>query len=187
MLRRNRPRLGGFAFLLFAGASLLFLGAWFALRSIGAPLPGIDAMWPIFPTLVGAAFLLGFALQPRAWGLVLPGTMVLLVGGFFFAFTLGPLDWTDMSRLWPVFPLIVGLSFVAMWLASLFRHWGLLVPALLGISTGVLGLGLTTTPLGEVVGMVGWPVVFLATGASLVLVAMLTFVLRTLRVLGGRA
>ena len=187
MLPRRRPRLGAFFFPLFLGASLLFLGAWFALRQVGAPLPGIDAMWPIFPTLVGAAFLLGFVLRPSAYGLVLPGAITVLVGLFFFAFTLGPLHWGQMEQLWPVFPLIVGLSFVAMWVASLLRYWGLLVPGFLGISTGVLGLSLTATPLGEIVGMVGWPVVFLATGASLVLVVMLTFVLRTLRLLGGRA
>jgi hypothetical protein len=91
-----------------------------------------------------------------------------------------------MAYLWPVFPLIVGFAFVAMWLASLMRFWGLLVPAFLGISTGILGLSLTVTPLGKVVGMVGWPVVFLAAGASLVLVTMLTVVLRTLRLVGGR-
>jgi hypothetical protein len=73
-----------------------------------------------------------------------------------------------------------------MWLASLLRFWGLLVPAFLGISTGVLGLSLTVTPLGRVVGMVGWPVVFLASGASLVLVTMLTFLVRTLRLVRGR-
>lgn len=187
MLSQRRPRLAALLFPLFVGASLLFLGSWFALREIGAPLPGIDTMWPIFPTLVGAAFLLGFLLQPRNYGLVLPGTIVLLVGLFFFAFTLGPFDWDQMSYLWPIFPLIAGLAFVAMWVASLFRYWGLLVPGFLGISTGVIGLSLTVTPLGEVVGMVGWPVVFLAAGASLVLVAMLTFLLRTLRLLGGRA
>lgn len=186
MLRRNRPRLAALLFPLFLGGSLLLLGAWFALRQVGAPLPGIEAMWPVFPTLVGAAFLLGFLLQPRNYGLVLPGTIILLVGLFFFAFTLGPLDWHQMKELWPIFPLIVGLSFVAMWVASLFRYWGLLVPGFLGIATGMLGLSLTVTPLGEVVGMVGWPVVFLASGASLVLVATLTFVLRALRLLGGR-
>jgi hypothetical protein len=187
MLRRRRLHLGPFLFPLLGGGSLLLLGAWFALREMGAPLPGIDRMWPAFPALVGAAFLLGFVLQPRNYGLVLPGVLILLVALFFFAFTLGPLDWSQMEQLWPIFPLIVGLAFVAMWLASLLRYWGLLVPGFLGISIGVIGLSLTVTPLGGVVGMVGWPVVFLAAGASLVLVATLTFLLRTLRLLGGRA
>jgi hypothetical protein len=186
MIGPRSPRFGALLFPLFGGASLLFLGGWFALRAVGAPLPGIDRMWPIFPTLVGAAFLLGFLLGPRNYGLVLPGTLLLLVGFFLFAFTVGPLEWDQMDQAWPVFPLILGLAFVAMWLASLLRFWGLLVPAFLGISTGVLGLSLTVTPLGRVVGMVGWPVVFLASGASLVLVTMLTFLVRTLRLVRGR-
>ena len=74
-----------------------------------------------------------------------------------------------------------GLSFVAMWLAAFGRYLGLLVPAFLGISVGVVGLAFTLTPFGGLVERIGWPVALLAVGASLIL---LTFGLLLRFILG---
>jgi hypothetical protein len=155
--------------MVLVGGFLLLIGGWFALAELGVGVPSIDQAWPVFPIFGGVCFLLGYSLNRRNFGLVLPGAAAVMVGSFLFPFALGWLPWDRMEQLWPVFPLVGGLSFVAMWLAAFARHIGLLVPAFLGIGTGLVGLAMTLTPLGDLVGLVGWPVAFLALGASLIL------------------
>ncbi len=131
---------------LFWGAALIVLGAWFLMGRLGIDLPDLDQLWPIFPTLGGIMFLLGWAASGDSDpGLVWPGVTATLVGLFFFLFTFGlfGIEWDDMSRLWPIFPLIGGLAFVATWFAGKFKEGGLLVPGTAGMAVGILGLFFT--------------------------------------------
>lgn len=180
-----KKQFGGCVFLFLVGGFLIALGGWFALGELGAGLPGIEQMWPVFPLFGSACFLVGFLLGPKNYGLVLPGTAAGLVALFFFPFSLGVWSWDRMDVLWPVFPLIGGLSFVAMWIAAGLRYSGLLVPAFLGIGTGVVGLGMTLTPLSGVVASIGWPVAFLAIGATLLLLPLVLFVGALFRRIAG--
>jgi hypothetical protein len=180
-MSRNRARFGGLIYLVFIGAGLIGFGLWMALREMGAPVPGLEQGWPAFPVWAGLAFWLGFVLNRRAFGLVLPGTIAILLGIFFFPFSFGVLDWSAMEQYWPVFPMIVGLAFVAMWAAARFRYWGVLIPAGILIGAGLIALPITATPFGSLVEIVGWPVAILAAGASLTLLAGLLAVVKTLR------
>jgi len=131
---------------LIFGLILIAAGGWFLLRTLGFPLPGIGAMWPIFPTLAGVGFFVGWLFasdKGDAYGMMIPATINFLVGLFFFTFTLGIFDWSAMAYLWPVFPLIVGISFFVAWVFSLFRVWGLLVPGGVTATVGVVGLAFT--------------------------------------------
>ena len=84
------------------GTILVVLGSWLFLQNLGVDLPGLEEMWPILPTLAGAALLVSFLTgKDRSPGLVFVGTAALLVGLFFFAFTLGPLGWERMDVYWP--------------------------------------------------------------------------------------
>lgn len=135
--RSQRSQIRGLAW----GSILMFLGLWFLLERLGIHLPDLDQLWPIFPTLGGGAFLLGYFTRENADpGLVWPGTAFTLCGVFFFFFTFEVVDWSDMDRLWPVFPLIGGLAFVATWAAGRCREPGLLVPGGMAIAVGVIGL-----------------------------------------------
>jgi hypothetical protein len=183
----RRGGFGGLAYLVFVGAGLIGFGAWMALAEIGAPVPDLEQGWPAFPIYAGLAFWLGWLLDRRAFGLVLPGTLAILTGAFFLPFSFGLLDWSAMERYWPVFPLIVGLAFVAMWIAARLRYWGLLIPAGIFLSAGIIALPITATPFGSVVEIVGWPVAILAVGATVTLIAMLVVVVRTLRRVAGAA
>ncbi len=171
-----REKLGGCVYLFLVGGFFVLLGGWFALGELGAGLPGLEQMWPVFPLFGSVCFLVGFVLGPRNYGLVLPGVMFGLVALFFFPFSLGWWSWDLMVKLWPVFPMILGLAFVAMWAAAGLRYTGLLVPAFLGIGTGVVGLAMTLTPLQNVVAAIGWPVAFLALGATLLLLPIVLLV-----------
>ena len=61
----------------------------------------------------------------RRAGLVIGGTIPLLVGAFFFATTIGILSWEDQGRLWPVYLLIVGVAFFRAELVKLVPFVGL--------------------------------------------------------------
>ena len=171
-----KNRLGGCIYLFIVGGFLVSMGGWFALGQLGMNLPGIEQMWPVFPLFGSVCFLVGFLLGPKNYGLVLPGVAAGLVALFFFPFSLGWWSWESMDALWPIFPLIGGLAFIAMWIAAGLRYGGLLVPAFLGVGTGLVGLAMTLTPLKDVVVAVGWPVAFLAAGATLLLLPIALFV-----------
>ncbi|MBN1934664.1 MAG: hypothetical protein JW934_08355 [Anaerolineae bacterium] len=154
------------------GLVLIGVGAWFLLQSLGFAVPNMGALWPIFPTLVGAGFFIGWLFNTHkrdAAGLAIPGTINLLVGLFFFGFTLGVFSWGDMAYLWPVFPLIVGLSFFVAWVFSLFREWELLIPAGIVGAVGVIGLAFTIGHLDNAYLRLlfnAWPVLLIVIGLA---------------------
>src|SRR5262245_10433870 len=127
------------------GGVLLAAGTWFLLQRLGFDLPNFfSALWPIFPFMFGLAFLVTYVTsEEKDPGLVWPGTFGVLIGTFFFLFSFGLFRWDGMSELWPAFPLIVGLSFVATWFAGSCRKAQLLVPATINLAVGVIGLGFT--------------------------------------------
>jgi hypothetical protein len=124
------------------GLILILLGAWLLAQNLGVRLPGLDALWPIFPLFFGVAFLAQFFLGGRTDdGLVFVGVAGVLIGAFFFAFTLGRLHWSQMGVYWPVFVLIGGLAFLAQWLVRPAQR-GLLVPAFIALIVGLVAISL---------------------------------------------
>ena len=170
-----RRRAGGRVTL---GMFLVILGGWFFLGNLGVDLPGLGELWPLLPCLAGAALLLAFGRsQNRGSALVFPGTAGLLVGLFFFSFTMGPLEWWQMADYWPAFPLIVGSAFMATWLAGRLRTPGLLVLGAIGLLVGVVGFSFTLGWLNMWVMPVlanGWPLVLVAMGLFMVFRAIMS-------------
>ena len=109
---------------LFPALFLIFIGAVFLLRSFH-----IFRWHDVWPILIFAVGLLLFcsAFGRRDRGAVFPGTILLLVGAFFYLWKNYYLPWY-MDELWPVFPLIVGVAFFVLFLFSP-REWGVLIPA----------------------------------------------------------
>jgi hypothetical protein len=127
------------------GLSLLFVGAWLLAISAGAPLARFDRLWPVIPALFGLALLAQYGVSARnQGGLVFAGVGVLLTSSFLCVFSLqiGRLTWADVGRYWPVFAIIAGAAFMALYLADDMREPALLLPAYL-----VGGVGLFTLPL----------------------------------------
>ena len=104
-----------------------------------------DRIWPIFPVLGGLAFFAAYiATGFKDGGLAFVGTAAVLVGLFFFGFTLGSWPWEQMAQLWPVFPLIGGLAFVVLFLAEgRGRDVGVLAVGCAAIIVGLAGLAIT--------------------------------------------
>jgi hypothetical protein len=132
-------------------------------------------LWPGIVVVVGLVFWIGYVTSAgRDPGLAFVGTIVTLVGAFFFLFTLnvsvpglGVIGWGDMARLWPAFPLIVGVAFVVLWVTNKFRDTGVLVPAAILLIVGLGGFAFT---LGEVPALRQivdwWPVLLIVLGVA---------------------
>src|SRR6476620_5412229 len=116
---------------LIGGLALIVLGLVFFAVEQGAFELDWGMAWPFFGILAGLAMLVMalIADNPRARaGWVFPGTIALLLGVFFLLTTNGILSWSDQGTLWPIYPLVVGLAFLAAYLASGFRMIGYLIP-----------------------------------------------------------
>jgi hypothetical protein len=145
---------------LWTGLGLIGLGVAFIL----AQLIGWDRIWPLFPLLGGLAFLVGYIASGfRESGFVLVGVLATLIGLFLFGFSLGLWEWGDMRRLWPVFPLIAGVAFVALFAAERARDAGPLGVGCAALLVGIAGLAVTYGYLGASVWRL-WPVLLILAG-----------------------
>lgn len=145
----------------WAGLSLIGLGV----AILVANTIGWDKIWPLLPLLGGLAlFGAYFSTGMKDGGLVFAGTAGVLVGLFFFGFTLYYLEWGDMSKLWPVFPLIGGVAFFLAFLAERrTRDFGLLGLGLATIAVGVGGLAFTYGYVGSNI-LNFWPLLIVLVG-----------------------
>ena len=128
-MKRNRGSI-------VAGIFLVGLGGWLLAQQLGVWVPGLSQLWPGLVVLGGAAALLAYVSEREPDQLFL-GVAGVLVGGCFFLFTLGRLDWqADMPRYWPAFLIIFSLASVAQWLAAPDRR-GYLVQAGVSLLVGL--------------------------------------------------
>ena len=146
------------------GFILIVIGGWFLLGQLGLNLPSIGNLWPIFPMLGGLAIISLYLRNQEDADVLIPGVGAVLVGIFFFFFTLGIFEWAQMGQLWPVFPLIGGLAFLATWFVGNQHKSGLLVPAVGGIAVGIIGLMLTLSGFGVSLIVAYWPVILILAG-----------------------
>lgn len=137
---------------------------------------GLDAhnIWPMYLILVGLVILgllTGKSTPAQKSIAVLFGSLLILLGGFFFKITLGLFAWTDMDLLWPAFILIPGLALICAYLSSNRRYHFLLLGggafaltgAALMIALQLAGPHLAMDKL--------WPIFVIAAGLLLVVLA----------------
>jgi hypothetical protein len=133
----SRSRFG----MAWAGLTLIGLGIAFLVANV----IGWDRIWPAFPLLGGLVFFGGYAASGfRDGGFAFVGTAAVLIGLFFFGFTLGPWEWGQMEQLWPVFPFIGGVAFCVLFLAERrYRDVGVLGVGCAALIVGLVGLAFT--------------------------------------------
>jgi hypothetical protein len=161
-----RQRRGNVVLALF----LIALGAWLVAGGLGFPRPLLGSLWPGIVVVVGLAMLAqASGLGRRGEGLVPLGVGIMLTGAFLLLFTLHLLGWGEMALYWPVFPLIVGLSFFALYVAGDMREPALLVPSFVVGGLGVIllpfTLGVVANPVLRRVVWV-WPLLLLMLGLA---------------------
>lgn len=154
------------------GAGLGLIGLGMAL--ILAQWIGWEKLWPIFPILAGLAFLTGYVASGfKDAGLAFVGTAAILVGLFFFGFSLGYWEWAQMAQLWPVFPMIGGVAFLVLFLAEgRARDAGVLGVGCAAIVVGVVGLALAFGLVGDQI-LRYWPLLLVFVGVISLLGALL--------------
>jgi hypothetical protein len=119
---------------------------WFSFR--------FHDLWPSIIILGGLFFWIGWLTNRREFGLLMPGT-ILIVYGAMFQYSAWS-SWYSMDDLWPGFLLGPGLGFVFMYLFGN-RERGLLIPAFILVGLSVIFW----------IGSSAWPLILIAVGLIL--------------------
>lgn len=153
---------------LVLGILFLLIGGLLLLWRLGL-LPSFGALWPV-PFFVAGLYLLYMVLQGRSRRYIFPG-MLLTLGSLPFLLKSTVLPTMSLSRTWPVFMLITGLSFLPYGFGGRRPRVAIIVPALTIMGLAVIflpfSLGLTKTSFTEFV-LTWWPTLLLLTGIILV-------------------
>jgi hypothetical protein len=155
MAKQNNSLVWG-SFLVLTGAVLLV-----------ANLSTFDVgdYWPVFIVLGGLAFGVGYLLDRRNYGLLMPASILLVIGLLFLYCSL--FEWDAMENLWPVFILAPAVGFIAMYFGGE-REKGLLIPAGILSVIGLLFLFMSSG-LGDF-----WPLFLIAAGVLLIAMDMVS-------------
>ncbi len=150
MNRESRPLIWGILFIIIG---FIFLGRnldWFYFNW--------QDLWPSLLIAGGVFFWIGWLFNRKEFGLLMPGT-ILLVYGLMFQYS-ALYSWYSMDDLWPGFLLGPGLGFLFMYLLGN-REKGLLIPAFILI--GLAGLFW----MGQDTFRYFWPIILIAVGLYL--------------------
>jgi hypothetical protein len=113
------------------GIGLIIFGVLFLFDSWSHLHFNFGDFWPIIIILTGAFFLVSFWRKRINYGILLPGT-ILLVYGLMFLYS-AAFGWDNMGELWPGFLFGPGLGFLLMYFFGKHEN-GLLVPAIIMIT-----------------------------------------------------
>src|SRR3972149_4238376 len=92
---------------LIPGLVLILIGGWFLAQNLGVPLPNFWNLWPVFLVLGGVSSLTKYFSQGRTNSShVFNATLAILLGAFFFMFSLGIWQWEMMAQFWPLLLII---------------------------------------------------------------------------------
>jgi hypothetical protein len=142
------------------GIGLIILGLIFLFENFGYIEFDFKDVWPVFVLLAGLAFWLGFLKDRKNYGLIMPGTILIIYSLMFWYCTAE--GWYYMTILWPGFLIGPGLGFFLMYLLGE-KEKGLLVPATILTAIGILLLFRYSGVLRY------WPVILVVIGIILIL------------------
>ncbi len=152
----SRPATGVIAVLSILSGLILILESYGIVH-------GFWRLWPLFPLILGAGFLLLYFHQARRDTLLM-GLGIYLVCCAFLFFFLNYTSWTLLGDLWPLFIGFLGLAFIGPVLGGRWRR--IFLPIALGLLLicGVFLLVATVDPR-------LWPISLVLFGGCLLLIA----------------
>jgi uncharacterized membrane protein HdeD (DUF308 family) len=142
----------------FVGGIFITLGVLFLLSNFH--ILSLEKFWPIFVLGPGIGFILSFIGQKKNYGLLMPGTILTVIGILFFYCELT--GWHSMEYLWPFFIIAPGIGFFAMYYFGE-RDKHLLIPASILSIIGFLFLALNNAE------NYTWPIILIIVGLWLLL------------------
>ncbi len=153
------------------GMILILIGLLALLQPFGLAWLRMEVIWPVIPILAGVlALVIGLTQTPRTPDTIWFGCAAILCGGLFLYITLGAGSWSDMNWLWPAFPLIGGVSWLAAWLVDK-RQVSNLTAALVAGAVGVVGFLFTYHVIdatrGQQIASL-WPLILVVLGIGLI-------------------
>ncbi len=123
---------------IFPGLILILIGLILVMKRMNYDMDIFqwEILIPLFGILIGLKMWVT-ALTTSNKGKVFPGTLILVLSGFYFAWNYGIMDdYYYLDTIWPIFPTALGLSFLALFLVN-FRNWLSLFPAILFLGIGL--------------------------------------------------
>jgi len=143
------------------GTILIILGILFLLPRLGI---NFGNLWPTFILAPGLAFIIFYLVSPnrkQIAGILIPGVILTLIASFFYYQSFS--DWANAEKLWPVYPLAVGIALYTFYIASGRKDRAILVPANILTLMGLAFLVLNYYSFNF------WPLILIIVGLILIL------------------
>jgi len=102
--------------MVFPGTMLLLAGLFFFFWQNGTIPRGMGSAWPVCVMIVGIAFIALYAFERRVRGRVIPGVILLFIGGVFLVDNYILLRWDPWNLIFKSWPLILVFIGVTMML-----------------------------------------------------------------------
>jgi hypothetical protein len=154
------------------GILLILIGVWFLLSSLGVEWLSMERLWPVILIIGGIlSFVGGLREKEHDSGAFWFGIVGTLSGLVFLYITVGPAEWSDMAQLWPIFPAIAGMGWLAEWIFAP-RAFANLALGLAGLLVGGVGFAFTYGALDPALGRQVarlWPLLLVLVGIGLVI------------------
>jgi hypothetical protein len=155
--------------------TLILLGAIFLLQNYGF-ITWVWLLWPILPLIIGTGFCMLFFRTRK--DLVLLGLGSGLFLNSLFAFYLNLAGWALLAYLWPVFIIILGLTFMICFAFSRKR-------VLVYLSVILMALGVSFI-LVFAVSLILWPITLIFAGVSFIIINIFEKTIITRRVIRAK-
>jgi hypothetical protein len=100
----------------FPGTILFLLGLFYLLKYHDIIYGSMFRLWPIFPAIVGVAFIVLFIVKPAEWGLLIPGGILLFFAIIFLAYNYDLFEIDPgyiIGHYWPLILIAVGAKLLA--------------------------------------------------------------------------
>jgi len=141
-------------------AILILLGIILLLENFHI-VDGAWLIWPLVPLILGIGFTMLFFRTKKDLMLLGLGSFITLISLFFFY--LNFTRWSLLAHLWPVFIVILGLTFLACWIHSKKR-------VLLYLAMLLIALGISFILIFAISARL-WPITLILTGASFIIIS----------------
>ena len=158
---------------IWPGLILIVIGALLLVNKL---VPYSIGWYEIYPLILMALGVLIFisVIGKQDKGAVFFGTFLVLLGLFFFLRNFDIIPYYYMREVWPIFLIILGLSFVSVFITKPY-DWGVLIPGgillFLGIVFLLRKLHIIYLDIGDIIADY-WPVILIIIGGGIILGAL---------------